>query len=103
MAGGINDDDDVPGDARKDSEIFNIEENKWFTGPMMPRCFKYGGSASLSDGSVVIIGGKDEKNNQQSDVIRLNPSSKEFETMAGELETARESFGMAVLLDNEEC
>ena len=103
MAGGINEDDDVPGDARRDSEIFNIQENKWFTGPMMPRCFKYGGSASLGDGSMVIIGGKDEKNKQQSDIIRLNPSLMEFETMAGELQTARSDFAMAVLLDNEDC
>ena len=82
---------------------FNIEENKWFTGPMMPRCFKYGGSASLGDGSMVIIGGKDETNNQHSDIIRLNPYLMEFETMAGELQTARSDFAMAVLLDNEDC
>ena len=103
MAGGSDRDNDVPGSARKDSEIFNIEENAWFTGPTIPRGFWYGGSASLDDGSVVLVGGIDENGPPQSDIIRLNPSLMEFETMAGELETARYDFGIAALLDKEEC
>ena len=89
--------------ARKDSEIFDIEDNRWYTGPTLPRGFMSGGSASLGDGSMLLVGGGDEFYNIKSDVIRLNPSSMEFVTMEEELETARGSFGMAVLLDNEEC
>merc|ERR1712141_527576 len=100
MAGG---DDDVPSDARKDSEIFDIEDNRWYIGPKIPRGFAFGGSASLGDGSIILVGGGIENYYDQSDIIRLNPSVMQFETMAGELETARIDFGMAVLLDNEEC
>ena len=89
--------------ARKDSEIFDIEDNRWYTGPTIPRGFKLGESASLGDGSMVLVGGVDGFYNIKSDVIRLNPSLMEFETMEEGLETARHSFGMAVLLDNEEC
>merc|ERR1739844_280270 len=102
MAGGFDDDNDVPGDVRRDSEIFNIEENTWSTGPMIPRGFGFGGSASLGDGSIVLVGGKGEMR-YQSDIIRLNPSLMEFETMPGEIEIGRANFGMAVLLDNEDC
>ena len=88
---------------RRDSEIFNIEENAWSTGPMIPRGFTSGGSASLVDGSILLVGGMDEMSNYNSDIIRLNLSLMEFETMEEELETARNNFGMAVLLDNEKC
>ena len=103
MAGGGDHDKDVAGNARRDSEIFNIEENSWSTGPMIPRAFMNGGSASLGDGSIVLVGGYDENFNSKSDIIRLNPSLMEFETMSGEIEIARVYFGMAVLLDNEDC
>ena len=89
--------------ATKDSEIFNIEENRWYTGPTIPRGFSFGGSASLGDGSMILVGGQDENDYVHSDVIRLNPSLMEFETMEGELEAARYGFGMAVLLNNEKC
>ena len=102
MAGGFDDDNDVPGDVRRDSEIFNIEENTWSTGPMIPRGFGFGGSASLGDGSIVLVGGKGEMR-YQSDIIRLNPSLMEFETMSGKIEIARKNVGMAVLLDDENC
>ena len=88
---------------RRDSEIFNIEENEWSTGPMLPGSFRSGGSASLGDGSMVIAGGCCTEDGDKSDVMRLNPILMEFETMAGELQTAKEHFAMTVLLDNEDC
>ena len=88
---------------RSDSEIFNIEENEWSTGPMLPGSFRSGGSASLGDGSMVIAGGCCTEDGDKSDVMRLNPNLMEFETMAGELQTAKEHFAMTVLLDNEDC
>ena len=103
VAGGLDFDQGLPPHGRRDSEIFNIEENRWSKGPTIPRGFYLGGSVSLDDGSVVLVSGYDESGHQQSDVIKLNPSVMEFETMAGELETARSSFGIAVLLDNEDC
>ena len=104
MAGGYDQDNGkCDGDARRDSEVFNIEENAWSTGPMIPRGFQNGASASLGDGSIVLVGGRDGNCSEESDVIRLNPSLMEFETMPGEIEIARKYFGMAVLLDNEVC
>ena len=103
MAGGYYDDNNhATANGRTDSEIFDIEDNGWYTGPTIPRRFSSGGSASLNDGSIVLVGGKDE-NGPQSDIIRLNPSLMKFETMSGEIGLARIRFGMAVLLDNEDC
>ena len=104
MAGGYYDDNNhATGIGRTDSEIFDIEDNGWYTGPTIPRGFVYGGSASLGDGSMVLVGGSDENDQLRSDVIRLNPSLMEFETMSGDIEIPRKNVGMAVLLDDENC
>ena len=52
---------------------------------------------------MVVAGGVDEDGNERDDIIMLNPTTMEFETLRGTLQTPRSGFGMTILLDNEQC
>jgi len=103
MAGGYDNDGDENGHGRRSSELFVVEDNSWIEGPLLPRGFYLGGSATINGNSMIVVGGDDENGNTCDDIIMLNPISMEFETLPGTLQTPRSYFGMTALMDNEDC
>jgi len=103
MAGGRDYDHDENGHGRRSSELFVVEDNSWIEGPLLPRGFEYGGSATINGNSMIVVGGWDANYNECDDIIMLNPISMEFETLPGTLQTPRSYFGMTALMDNEDC
>lgn len=87
--------------ARSDSELLVVGDNGWREGPMLPRGFWLGGSTTINENSILLVGGVDENGNICNDILQLNGDTMEYETLPGTLETPRSSFGMAVL--TEDC
>ena len=69
----------------------------------MPRGFRYGGSTTINENSMLLVGGQDEYGYECNDIIQLNGDTMEYETLPGTLETPRYVFGMTALMDNEDC
>jgi len=86
--------------ARSDSELLVVGDNGWREGPGLPRGFAYGGSTTINENSMLLVGGLDEHWNTCNDIIQLNGDTMEYETLPGTLETPRSQFGMTVVIED---
>merc|ERR1712083_413525 len=92
-----------PDGALQTSEIFLIGQDMWISGPALPRGFDNGGYMNPDDQTFILVAGQDGIISHTKDILRLNVTDMNFETLPGHLQETRERFALGWMIDDDPC